>query len=66
MARDGSALVVKRAKRTLPSRPQRKAHLRKPADLRREAEELLREMAFVFRATRAVRKAMDPTPGPGA
>ena len=34
----------------------------RPAGLRREAEDLLRELAFVYRATQAVRAAMTAVP----
>ncbi len=67
MARDGSAVAVKRTQRALASRRRReRAPLRRPGDLRGRVEELLRVVAFVLHATRAVRQAMVPTADPGA
>jgi hypothetical protein len=61
MARDESPLVVKRAKRPRSaSRRRRQAPLPRPANLQGEAEELLRELAFVLRASQAVRQEMAP------
>jgi hypothetical protein len=59
VARDESVLVMKPAKRRRSaSRRRRQAPVPRPANLRGEAEELLRELAFVLRATQAVRQAM--------
>jgi hypothetical protein len=40
----------------------RKQPATRPAGLRLEAEDLLRELAFVYRATQAVRTAMSAVP----
>ncbi len=59
MAQHDSALVQKRSGRRSP----RRVALPRPVDLRAAAEELLREVAFVCRATQAVRKAMEQSAG---
>ena len=59
MARNESAWVEKAsACRTSAARPRKFASLRSHAADRSEAEALLRDLAFVFRATQAVRTAI--------
>jgi hypothetical protein len=62
MVQHDSTLVQKRSGR----RPRRRLASRRPADLRTAAEDLLREVAFVCRATQAVRKAMEQSARPSA
>lgn len=45
-------------------RPRPGAWPREPADLRAAAEEMLREMAFVFHASRSIREGMEPPARP--
>jgi hypothetical protein len=62
MMQDNSTLVQKRSGR----HPRRRLSSRRPADLRTAAEDLLREVAFVCRATQAVRKGMEQSARPSA
>ncbi len=65
MAHNYSALVESgSARRPAPRR--RRAAVRKPADLRPAAEEMLREMAFVCHTVQAVRQAMEQSADPSA
>jgi hypothetical protein len=48
--------------RYLPSRQRFMARPRRTADLRSLAEEMLREMAFVYQATRSIRQSMASNP----